>query len=147
MKNGLAEFCMARAGQVGKALRENLAFTREQFRNGRVLELREKRRISGEIAAVEQRNRKFEIFRIEAVTFGKFARCRAQLHAQIPNFLGELANAILEFGFGALVGVQKQQIDIGVREKPLAAAAAQSKQTETAGTIFLRGSVLVQKAN
>ena len=145
MKNGLAKFRVAGTGQVGEALRENLAFAREQFRNGGVLELREKRRISGEVAAVEQRNRKFEILRIEAVALGKFARGGAQLHAQIPNFLRELSKAILKFALGALVGVQKQQIDIGVGEQPLAAKAAERDQRETGRTIFFRADVLIPK--
>ncbi len=63
VKNGVAEFVVAGAREIGEALHDRARFARDELRNRLVVQAGEERAIAGEIAAIEQRNREFDVVR------------------------------------------------------------------------------------
>src|ERR1700678_2987705 len=85
---------------------------------------RKKGAIAGEITAIEERNGKLDVVRIEPLAFREASRYRTELQPQVPQLLRKTANAIFELTLSVTAAVQKQQIDIGIGEKVAAAESA-----------------------
>jgi hypothetical protein len=103
-----------------------------------VVQSREKTPVARKIPAIEQRNRKLHIVRIELFAFGERPRGRTQLQPEIPDFLGKVAKLVLQLAFGPAAGVEKQNVDIRMGKKPPAPEPAKRKQRKIAGAFRVR---------
>ena len=125
MKNGIAEFVVAGAREVRQPLDDYTRLARYQLWNHGAVEAVENPFITGQIAAIQQRNRELHISRVESLAFGESARRGAELQFQIPYFLRKISNGIFERLIRLAGGVQKKNVHIGVRKEPAPAESAQ----------------------
>ena len=149
MKDRVAEFVMAGACEFAQILDECVAFAGNQSGNGFFAEAQKKVAITGQIAAIEEGNCEFKVVRIETFALGKGTSGGTEFQAQVPKFLREATNRIFKFVFRIAAGVQKEQIDVGVRKEPASAIASgryQSKILRGAGGIKRIGIVVLIKA-
>ena len=99
MKDGIAELVMTGARDLAEIFDEGVAIAGDETWNGLLMQPREQIAIAGEIAAIEQRDREFNVVRVEALAFGEAASSRAELQAQIPKFLRKAADGIFKLDF------------------------------------------------
>ena len=137
MEDGVAEFCMAGAREFHEVLDDERAIARDEARHDGVVEAIVELAITREVAAIEQGDGEFEVIGVEAFALGEIAGGRAEFEAQVPNFLRESADGGFQFFASAIAGVQKQNINVGIREQPSAAEAAQRDEGEIGGAIRL----------
>jgi hypothetical protein len=71
MKQCSAEFSVPVARKFCKPRKKNLGLTRDQLRYHAIVKPRKKLPVSGEVSAVEKRDRKFRIIRIDAIAFAQ----------------------------------------------------------------------------
>ena len=143
MKDGVAVLRMARARDLGQALHQRLRLAHDQLGNHLVMEAIEKLPITQQVARVEQGNREFDIAGIEAITLAQRPGRGAHLHAQIPKLLRKAADGILVGRLHVARGVQKKNVDVGVRKQPAAPESAQRDQCESRWpTLFRRNNFL-----
>src|SRR5208283_586947 len=118
MKNGIAKLMMTCARKLAQILDQVLAIPPPETRNNLFAQPRKKIAITRQVSAVKQRNGKLNIVRIQPFAFRQISRCWTQLQPQVPQLLRKAPYGIFEFTFGITASVQKQQINIGVGEKP-----------------------------
>ena len=116
MKDGVAELGLPGAGEFGNALHQRLPLAAHQPWQKLVVELAEERAIAGQKAGVEQGERAFDVVGVEAVTLARGARGRTDAQPGIPQLAAEGADLLLDLGIRRL-GAEKQQVNVGVREK------------------------------
>ena len=137
---------MASACEIRETFYHLCSVAGDQLGNHIVMQSRKKCAVSREIAAIEQRYRELRVFRIEAATFRQRACGGAKLEPQIPKFLREFADRVLEFRFRAVSSVQKQHVDIGIRKKPAASKTAQRDRCKVRGTVGFGADILFPQA-
>ena len=116
---------MADTGEVDQILHDVLRFAGHQFGDQIVVQACEEFSVAADAAAIEQGDGEFDVVGFKAIAFRKAARSWAEFEAQIPQFLREALDLRLQFLFvGILAVVEKEKIDVGVREEPSAAVAA-----------------------
>src|ERR1700730_5727685 len=96
MKDCVSELVVTAAGEVGQTLDNDSKLSRHQLRNQPVVQPSEKTRIASEVAAIEQRDRKFYIVRIKSLALGKRSRRGAQFQPEVPHFLREIPDLVFE---------------------------------------------------
>src|ERR1051325_9856560 len=89
------------------------------------------------MASVEERNREFRVVWVVTIAFCYGPRGRTQLQAEIPEFLGEAANRILESLLGLAIGKKKEQVDVGIGKKPAAAESTSGDEGKIRGLRFV----------
>ena len=107
-----------------------LRLARHKLRNDVIVKPRKKLPVARQIAAIEKRNREFQVIRIDAIAFAQRAARGTQLQAQIPKLLRESANRLLDFCFGLVPSVKEQKINIGIGEKPFSSVATERNEGE-----------------
>ena len=95
VEDGVPEFVVAAVGQVRQALDDGSRLARHQLGNQLIVQTIEQTAVAGEIAAIEQRNRKFHVVRIEFLAFGQSPRSRAEFEPQVPDLLRKTGDAAL----------------------------------------------------
>ncbi len=147
MKDGVAKLVMTRARQLRQVLNEGVAFAPHQPGNRFFAQPRKKLAISGQIAAIEERNRELDVIRVEAFAFSQSPRHRTEFQTQIPQLLRETADGIFEFLLAAASGMQEEEIDVRKGKEPAAPVASGSYQSEVPRTFRIGGDCFIPEAN
>jgi hypothetical protein len=101
-----------------------LPIAQDGARNDLIVQTAEESVITGEQAAIEERNIEFGIVAMEAVAIFQRARSGTDLEPQIPKILTKGADVILARCGGQFTVGQKQQIDIRVGSEHAAPIAS-----------------------
>ena len=92
MKDGVAEFGVAGAGDLAELLRDGVPLAEDEAGKGDLVELLVERKLAGEEAAVESGEGEFEIVGVEAAGFLDGARAGAGAQADVPHALDDGAD-------------------------------------------------------
>ena len=130
MKDGVAEFGVAGAGNFTELLSNGVPLAQHQAGENSLVELLVKRELAGEEAAIESSQREFEVVGIEAAGFLDGPGAGAGPQADVPHALNDGANPGSALFLGLFVGKCEEHIDVGVREKILAAVPAKRDQCD-----------------
>ena len=137
VKNRLPEFPMPLPRHFGQPLQQWLRFPHHQLGNYFLVKPREQVAVARQVAAIEKRNGEFGVVRIKTVAFRQRPRRRAQLELQIPQLLREPPNRLFVSFFTPAIGVQKKQVNIGIREEPSAPEASSRHQRKVPRSLFV----------
>ncbi len=96
MKDGVAVFGVAGAGDLGEVLDDDIPVAQGEDGEEIVFEAAVEGGVSGEEAAVEQRDREFEVGGIDLVAFLEGARGGAGAEAGVPHGLGYGAEGLMK---------------------------------------------------
>src|SRR5439155_4471353 len=116
---------MAGTGDFRKLLNDVIPFPQKEFRQELVMQPHKELTVSSNMPAIQQRNGEFNILRIELVALGQGPRGWPQLQTQVPKFLTERPDRLSQGLFSASVGMQKEDVNVGVREQSTSTEAAQ----------------------
>src|SRR5208283_562092 len=130
MKDGIAKLVMPRPRNFGQVLDQVLALPPDHARNNFFAQPCKKVAIARQVTAVEQRDGELNIVWIQPFALRQISRGWTQLQPQVPQLLRKPPDGIFEFTLGITPGVQKQQVNIGVGEKPAAPESASGYQRE-----------------
>src|SRR5450432_2616529 len=147
MVERISKFRMTLARDLGEALKQRLRFAHDQLGDHLVMQLAKQVAIAGEIAAIEKGNGELGIVGVVAVAFGERARGGTQLQTQVPQLLRKAANWVFVELLRFAVAKKKEQIDVGVGEKPAAAEAACGHEGEVGRFVVVRGNDVSPEAS
>ena len=128
MKDGVAEFGVARTGNFAQLLGDSVPLAQDKAGQNRLVELLVKRKLAGQEAAVERGQGKFQVVGVEAPGFLDGARTGAGAQTDIPHALDNGAHGFAGLFFGLLIGEGEEHVDVGKGEKVFAPVTAQGQQ-------------------
>src|SRR3984957_15419702 len=147
MEHGVAEFSMALARHFRKALQQSFRLPHNQLRNDLVMKPGVELLISQQKTAVQKRDCKFGIVRIEVVAFRDRPRRGTEFQFEVPQFLREAPHLLSMNFFGGAIGKQEQKVNVGIREEPAAAETPGGRQGKTSGLLLVGGNKLVPESS
>ena len=89
--------------------------------------------VPGNEAAVKQRKGELDIFRVVTIALLEGADHRAGPQTKIPHSLITTPDVLAKFILQPFVGTKVEQVDVGAREKFLAAKTADGHQSQPRG--------------
>ena len=125
VKNGIALFAMALAGELGDIAEQGRALVGDQVGQSLVMQAREKPGIAGDQPCVQHADVELGVVAVEFFAFGERARVGTGAQPQIPEHAGDRLDALMITGLDAMVLAEEQQIDVRVGEEGAAAVSAQ----------------------
>src|SRR5271166_6134908 len=145
MEDGVTEAKMPRARDLGEALHQHVGLARHELRQNLAVQPREECRVTGQKAAVEQRDGELDIVLVEARAVVERARGRTDTQADVPHLLADAPHWLLHVAAQRFVLRQKKQVNIGMRKQSASPEAAQRDQRE-AGAVAA-GNMLLPEVN
>jgi len=129
MKDGVAVFEMADTGYLSQTLRQNIGFATNHLHQALVMQTAEQPVISGEEAAIEERDSELDIVLVEARAVVKGTRRRAHPQSNVPHLLTHGAHWILDANAERFGFTEEKDINVRIREQGLAPEATQRYQS------------------
>ena len=134
MEDGVAEFGVAGAGELGEPLGDGGPLAEDETGEGDLMKLLVERELAGEEAAIERGEGELEIVGVEAAGFLDGAGDRAGAKADVPHALDDGAHGFARLLLGLFVGEDEEHVDVGVGEEIFAAVATEGEE----GDVLLR---------
>ena len=130
VKDGVAVFCVAAAGNFAQLLRNVVPLTQHQAGKRDLVKLLIEGELAGQVSTVKRGQRELKVVAIEFAGFLDRPRAGAGAQTHVPHALDDGSDRFARLLLGLLVGEGKENVDVGIWEEIFAPVAAQSQQRD-----------------